>query len=157
MGAGGTAQNYTVEPDQPDLTGFTDQAVRCRRRSSTFDYFTEAIVGKSKSSRGDFTASEDDNVLVQGVSRDENAIGYFGYGYYAENQDKRKAVTIVSPKSGKPVLPSLESVIAREYQPLPRPIFIYVNAAEIARPMRLKLLVPRSRNSSSTTSMKGKN
>ncbi len=102
--------------------------------SGTFDYFTEAIVGKSKSSRGDFTASEDDNVLVQGVSRDVNAIGYFGYAYYAENQDKLKAVPIVNPKTGKPVLPSLEAVIAGEYQPLSRPIFIYVNAAEISRP-----------------------
>jgi phosphate transport system substrate-binding protein len=102
--------------------------------SGTFDYFTEAIVGKSKSSRGDFTASEDDNVLVQGVSRDVNAIGYFGYAYYAENQDKLKAVPIVNPKSGKPVLPSLEAVIAGDYQPLSRPIFIYVNAAAIDRP-----------------------
>jgi phosphate transport system substrate-binding protein len=102
--------------------------------SGTFDYFTEAIVGKSKSSRGDFTASEDDNVLVQGVSRDVNAIGYFGYAYYAENQDKLKAVPIVNPKSGKAVLPSLEAVIAGDYQPLSRPIFIYVNAAEISRP-----------------------
>ncbi|AOF83523.1 phosphate binding family protein [Methyloversatilis sp. RAC08] len=102
--------------------------------SGTFDYFTEAIVGKSKSSRGDFTASEDDNVLVQGVSRDVNAIGYFGYAYYAENQDKLKAVPIVNPKTGKPVLPSLEAVIAGDYQPLSRPIFIYVNAAEISRP-----------------------
>ena len=57
----------------------------------TFDYFTEAIVGKAKSSRGDFTACEDDNVLVQGVSRDVNALGYFGYAYYAENKDKLKA------------------------------------------------------------------
>lgn len=102
--------------------------------SGTFDYFTEAIVGKSKSSRGDFTASEDDNVLVQGVSRDVNAIGYFGYAYYAENKDKLNAVPIVNPKTGKAVLPSLESVIAGEYQPLSRPIFIYVNAAEANRP-----------------------
>ena len=102
--------------------------------SGTFDYFTEAIVGKSKSSRGDFTASEDDNVLVQGVSRDVNAIGYFGYAYYAENKDKLNAVPIVNPKTGKAVLPSLEAVIAGEYQPLSRPIFIYVNAAEANRP-----------------------
>ncbi len=102
--------------------------------SGTFDYFTEAIVGKSKSSRGDFTASEDDNVLVQGVSRDVNAIGYFGYAYYAENSDKLKAVPIVNPKTGKAVLPALETVIAGEYQPLSRPIFIYVNAAEANRP-----------------------
>jgi phosphate transport system substrate-binding protein len=71
--------------------------------SGTFDYFTEAIVGKAKSSRGDFTASEDDNVLVQGVSQDVNAIGYFGYAYYAENQAKLKAVPIVE-KAGKPAV-----------------------------------------------------
>ena len=69
--------------------------------SGTFDYFTEAIVGKAKSSRGDYTASEDDNVLVQGVARDVNALGYFGYAYYAENQDKLKAVPIID-KQGKP-------------------------------------------------------
>ena len=59
--------------------------------SGTFDYFTEAIVGKAKSSRGDFTASEDDNVLVQGVANDRNALGYFGFAYYIENQSKLKA------------------------------------------------------------------
>jgi phosphate transport system substrate-binding protein len=95
--------------------------------SGTFDYFTEAVVGKSKSSRGDFTASEDDNVLVQGVSRDVNALGYFGYAYYAENQDKLKAVPIVNPK-GQAVAPSLDSVLKGNYEPLSRPIFIYVNA-----------------------------
>ncbi|MFN3564666.1 MAG: PstS family phosphate ABC transporter substrate-binding protein [Burkholderiaceae bacterium] len=102
--------------------------------SGTFDYFTEAIVGKAKSSRGDYTASEDDNVLVQGVSRDVNAIGYFGYAYYAENKDKLKAVPIVE-KPGKPaVAPSVESVIDGSYQPLSRPIFIYVNVKSLARP-----------------------
>ena len=100
--------------------------------SGTFDYFTEAIVGKAKSSRGDFTASEDDNVLVQGVSQDANAIGYFGYAYYEENQDKLKAAAIVE-KAGKPaVLPSPETVMNGTYQPLSRPIFIYVNATAAA-------------------------
>lgn len=102
--------------------------------SGTFDYFTEAIVGKSKSSRGDFTASEDDNVLVQGVAGDVNAIGYFGYAYYAENQGKLKALPIIE-KDGKPaVSPSPETVIAGTYQPLARPIFIYVNAKSLAKP-----------------------
>lgn len=96
--------------------------------SGTFDYFTEAINGKSKASRGDFTASEDDNVLVQGVSRDVNALGFFGYAYYIENRDKLKSVPIVE-KEGKPaVAPSLETVVNGTYQPLARPIFIYVNA-----------------------------
>ena len=102
--------------------------------SGTFDYFTEAINGKSKASRGDFTASEDDNVLVQGVSRDVNALGFFGYAYYLENRDKLKAVPIVA-KDGKPaVTPSLETVMNGSYQPLARPIFIYVNARAAQKP-----------------------
>jgi len=95
--------------------------------SGTFDYFTEAVVGKSKSSRGDFTASEDDNVLVQGVSRDVNAIGYFGLAYYVENKDKLKAVPILNKGATKSVSPSLETVMDGTYQPLARPIFIYVS------------------------------
>ena len=101
--------------------------------SGTFDYFTEAVVGKSKSSRGDFTASEDDNVLVQGVSRDVNSLGYFGYAYYIENKDKLKAVPIVNEK-GQPVEPSMEAVLKGSYSPLARPIFIYVSAKSLARP-----------------------
>jgi phosphate transport system substrate-binding protein len=101
--------------------------------SGTFDYFTEAVVGKSKSSRGDFTASEDDNVLVQGVSRDVNGLGYFGFAYYVENKDKLKAVPIVNEK-GQPVLPSFDAVIAGTYTPLARPIFIYVNAKALGKP-----------------------
>src|SRR5688572_9077803 len=101
--------------------------------SGTFDYFTEAVVGKSKSSRGDFTASEDDNVLVQGVSRDINGLGYFGFAYYIENKDKLKAVPIVNEK-GQPVAPSMEAVEKGTYTPLARPIFIYVSAKSLARP-----------------------
>jgi phosphate transport system substrate-binding protein len=102
--------------------------------SGTFDYFTEAIVGKAKSSRGDFTASEDDNVLVQGVARDVNSLGYFGFAYYAENSKRVRAVPIVE-KAGKPaVSPSMETVIAGTYQPLSRPIFIYVNAKSVDKP-----------------------
>jgi phosphate transport system substrate-binding protein len=101
--------------------------------SGTFDYFTEAIVGKSKSSRGDFTASEDDNVLVQGVSRDENALGFFGLAYYHENQNKLKAAAIIE-KAGKPaVLPSVETVMKGTYQPLARPIFIYVSSKAVEK------------------------
>jgi phosphate transport system substrate-binding protein len=101
--------------------------------SGTFDYFTEAIVGKSKSSRGDFTASEDDNVLVQGVSRDVNGLGYFGYAYYIENKDKLKAVPIVNEK-GQPVEPSMDAVLKGSYSPLSRPIFIYVNVKSLGKP-----------------------
>jgi phosphate transport system substrate-binding protein len=108
--------------------------------SGTFDYFTEAIVGKAKSSRGDYTASEDDNVLVQGVQRDVNAIGYFGFAYYAENQGKLKSVPIIE-KAGKPaVKPSMESVLDGSYQPLARPIFIYVNAKSLERPEARKFV-----------------
>jgi phosphate transport system substrate-binding protein len=102
--------------------------------SGTFDYFTEAIVGKSKSSRGDFTASEDDNVLVQGVAGDINAIGYFGYAYFAENQGKLKALPIVEKDGKAAVSPSPETVVAGTYQPLARPIFIYVNSKSLAKP-----------------------
>ncbi|HXF65708.1 MAG TPA: PstS family phosphate ABC transporter substrate-binding protein [Burkholderiales bacterium] len=102
--------------------------------SGTFDYFTEAIVGKAKSSRGDYTASEDDNVLVQGVSRDVNAIGFFGFAYYLENKGKLKAVPIADKPGAKPVAPTMESVLNGSYQPLSRPIFIYVNAKSLARP-----------------------
>lgn len=102
--------------------------------SGTFDYFTEAINGKSKASRGDFTASEDDNVLVQGVARDIGSLGFFGFAYYEENKDKLKAVPIVD-KDGKPaVAPSIKTVIDGSYQPLARPIFIYVNAKSVDRP-----------------------
>lgn len=96
--------------------------------SGTFDYFTEATVGKAKSSRGDYTASEDDNVLVQGVSRDKGALGYFGFAYYIENQKKLKAVPIVAKTGSPAVLPSAVTVENGTYQPLSRPIFIYVNA-----------------------------
>ena len=95
--------------------------------SGTFDYFTEAVNGKSKASRGDFTASEDDNVLVQGVARNKNALGFFGLAYYVENKDKLKAVPIVEKAGAKPVSPSLDTVINGSYQPLARPIFIYVS------------------------------
>jgi phosphate transport system substrate-binding protein len=101
--------------------------------SGTFDYFTEAVVGKSKSSRGDFTASEDDNVLVQGVSRDVNGLGYFGYAYYIENKDKLKAVPIVNDR-GQAVEPSMDAVLKGTYTPLARPIFIYVNSKSLGKP-----------------------
>lgn len=100
--------------------------------SGTFDYFTEAVVGKSKSSRGDYTASEDDNVLVQGVSRDKGGLGYFGFAYYLENQKKLRAVGIDGGKG--PVMPSPDTVENGSYAPLSRPIFIYVNAKSMDKP-----------------------
>jgi phosphate transport system substrate-binding protein len=99
--------------------------------SGTYDYFTEAIVGKSHSSRGDFTASEDDNVLVQGVASDKNALGFFGLAYYEENKDKLKVIGIddSNDENGAgPILPSIETVKNKSYSPLGRPLFIYINS-----------------------------
>ena len=101
--------------------------------SGTFDYFTEAIVGKAKSSRGDFTASEDDNVLVQGVENNKNALGYFGFAYYVSHQERMRAVPIVNSK-GAPILPSIASVTDGSYEPLSRPLFVYVSANAARRP-----------------------
>ncbi len=131
----GAQQNVTkwnqVNPAWPD------QALKLfgpGADSGTFDYFTEAVVGKAKSSRGDYTASEDDNVLVKGVTMDKGALGYFGYAYYAENSKKLKAVPVVAA-SGKPaVSPSPETVKNGSYQPLSRPVFIYVSAKSLDKP-----------------------
>ncbi len=109
--------------------------------SGTFDYFTEAIVGKAKSSRGDYTASEDDNVVVQGVASDKGSLGYFGFAYYEENQNKLRAIPIVAKEGAPAVLPSLETVKDGSYQPLSRPIFIYVNAASAKSKPEVKAFV----------------
>lgn len=109
--------------------------------SGTFDYFTEAINGKSKASRTDYTPSEDDNVLVQGVSGNAGGLAYFGYAYYEENKDKLRAIPI-SAKAGSPaVMPSPEAVKDGTYQPLARPIFIYVNATSAAFKPEVKAFV----------------
>lgn len=105
--------------------------------SGTFDYFTEAIMGKSKQSRGDYTSSEDDNVIVQGISRDEFALGYFGFAYFEENQGSLKLVPVDdgNDANGKgPILPSPETVKDGSYFPLSRPIFIYAKVKSLERP-----------------------
>ena len=105
--------------------------------SGTFDYFTKAINGKEQASRGDFTASEDDNVLVHGVSSDLLALGFFGYAYYQENKDKLKLVPIDDQNETNgagPIEPTLTTVANGTYQPLSRPIFIYVNAKQAEQP-----------------------
>ncbi len=102
--------------------------------SGTFDYFTEAVNGKAKASRGDYLATEDDNVTVQFVSRDVNAIGYLGLAYYLENKDKLKAVKIKMDEKSPAVAPSIETVNKGTYQPLSRPIFIYVSEKSLAKP-----------------------
>lgn len=100
--------------------------------SGTFDYFTEAINGKSQACRADFTASEDDNVLVQGIAGDPNALGFFGFAYYGENRSRLKAVPIDGGKG--PVAPSEQSINDGSYEPLSRPIFIYVSKKASERP-----------------------
>lgn len=100
--------------------------------SGTFDGFTDKINGEEGASRTDYTPSEDDNVLVQGVSSDPNALGYFGYSYYEENQDQLKAIAIDNGDGA--VAPSVETVRDGSYAPLSRPIYIYVNAAAAEKP-----------------------
>lgn len=104
--------------------------------SGTFDYFTEAIAGKPKASRGDYTASEDDNVLVQGVEGNKNALGYIPYAYYAPHSSRLKAVGIEWEKNKVqgPVMPSPENVLAGTYNPLSRPLFIYVSRKSMDKP-----------------------
>jgi phosphate transport system substrate-binding protein len=104
--------------------------------SGTFDYFTEAVVGKAKSSRGDYTASEDDNVLVQGVEGNKYALGYVPYAYYAPHSSRMKALGIEWEKNKVqgPVLPSPENVLAGTYNPLSRPLFIYVSRKSMDKP-----------------------
>jgi phosphate transport system substrate-binding protein len=99
--------------------------------SGTYDYFTEAIIGKSGSSRGDYTASEDDNVLVQGIAGDKHGLGFFGLAYYEENKDKLKLVPVNNGESA--VLPSVETVKNGTYKPLSRPVFIYVSDSAAKR------------------------
>lgn len=109
--------------------------------SGTFDYFTEAIVGKAKSQRGDYTATEDDNITVKGVIGDVNAIGYLGFAYFAENAKQLRAVAIVNKPGSTAVLPSKEAIEEGTYQPLGRPIFIYVNAASAKSKPHVKAFV----------------
>ena len=101
--------------------------------SGTFDYFTDAIVGREGASRGDYTASEDDNVLVQGVSGDKYALGFFGFAYYHENKERLEIVPVQSEDSTEPVAPSFKTIANGTYQPLSRPLFIYVSKESAER------------------------
>ncbi len=106
--------------------------------SGTFDYFTEAVTGKSKASRGDYTASEDDNTLVLGVSNDKGALGFLPLSYYESNKAKLKLIPVVggekAPKKNAAVSPTKKTVIDGSYYPLSRPIFIYVSEASYKKP-----------------------
>lgn len=115
--------------------GFPNQEIKLYgpgTASGTFDYFTEAIVGKEDASRADYTASEDDNVLVQGVEGDASALGYFGYAYYVENRQRLKEVA-VDGGSGC-VHPNEQTIKSGSYKPLSRPLMIYVSRAALQRP-----------------------
>lgn len=133
------AQNEVTKWSQV-RAGWPDKTIRLFGPgvdSGTYDYFTKAVVGQEHKSRGDFTSSEDDNVLVQGVATDLYALGFFGFAYYSENADKLKLVPIEdgNDENGKgPIEPSEETVADGTYQPLSRPIFIYVNAGHANRP-----------------------
>jgi len=105
--------------------------------SGTYDYFTQAIIGEEHSSRGDYTSSEDDNVLVQGIASDKHALGFFGFAYYRENASQLKLVPVDDGKADNgdgPVAPSIATVNDGTYQPLSRPIFVYVSRLEAERP-----------------------
>ncbi|MDA1174317.1 MAG: PstS family phosphate ABC transporter substrate-binding protein [Chloroflexi bacterium] len=124
---GSTINNWNqVRPSSPD------QELRLYgpdTDSGTFDYFTEEINGESQVSRSDYTASADDNVLVQGVGGDKNALGYFGFAYYTENTDKLRAIAI--DNGAGCVEPTVETIESGEYAPLSRPLFLYVNRASL--------------------------
>ena len=101
--------------------------------SGTFDYFTEVINGRARASRTDYQASEDDNVLVRGVSGERGGLGYFGFSYYDENQSSLRAVQIRNPKTGQRVAPGVQSVQSNSYKPLGRPLFIYAKGSSFKR------------------------
>ncbi len=100
--------------------------------SGTFEFFTEKINKKAKDARTDFTPSEDDNVLVQGIAGDKDAMGYFGFAYYEENMDKLKVLKIDDGKG--PIEPTAQTIKDKTYSPLSRPLFIYVNKAKMNQP-----------------------
>ena len=118
-----------VRPEWPDLPL---KLYGAGADSGTFDYFTEAVNGKAKSIRADYTPSEDDNVLVQGIENDKGALGFIPYAYYAPHATRMKALGINGGKGV--VLPSEKTVIDGSYAPMSRPLFIYVKASEAKRP-----------------------
>lgn len=128
--SGSTVKNWSQV-----RSGFPDRPLRLYgpdTDSGTFDFFTEEINGEAQVSRADYTASADDNVLVQGISGDRNALGYFGYAYYAENADKLKLVAVDNGDGC--VTPTPDTILSGEYEPLTRPLFIYVNKKSLDRP-----------------------
>ncbi len=102
--------------------------------SGTFEFFTEAIVGKAKAQREDVQGSSDDNILVIGVSGDPDGLGYFGYAYYAANGKKLRAIAVQKSADSKPVMPSPETVLDKSYAPLSRPLYIFVKNSSLRKP-----------------------
>jgi phosphate transport system substrate-binding protein len=130
-------QGSTVNNWNQVRSTFPDQKLTlfgAGRDSGTFDYFTEAINGKAKQSRSDYTASEDDNVTVRGVENDKGAMGYFGFSYYEENKSRMKVLKIDGEKGGGCVEPTSDTVLKNTYVPLSRPLFIYVRTTSLAKP-----------------------
>ena len=116
--------------------GFPDEPLKLfgpGTDSGTFDYFTEVVNGKSRASRSDFSASEDDNVLVQGVSGERGGMAYFGFSYFIENQSRLNAIQITNPKTNQCVAPSKATVFNNTYRPLARPLFIYAKGSSFKR------------------------
>jgi phosphate transport system substrate-binding protein len=101
--------------------------------SGTFDYFTEAINGRARASRADYQASEDDNVLVQGVSGEQGGMAYFGFSYFNENRSRLNAIQVRNPKTDQCITPSIQTVHNETYKPLARPLFVYVKGASFKR------------------------
>jgi phosphate transport system substrate-binding protein len=102
--------------------------------SGTFEFFTEAIVGKQRAQRKDVQASPDDNVLVTGVAGDRDGLGYFGYAYYVANKNTLRAVPIKKDAAAKAILPNPDTILSKEYSPLSRPLFIYVKNQSMKQP-----------------------
>jgi phosphate transport system substrate-binding protein len=120
-----------VDPSWPDKS----IVLYCPDKDSgTFEFFTEAIVGKAKSQRDDVQASSDDNTLVNGVAGDKDGLGYFGYAYFAANNQKLRAIPVQKGRDAKPVMPNPETVLNKTYAPLSRPLFIYAKNSALSRP-----------------------
>ena len=133
-------QNQDLEGHRRDLAGRNIILYSPDNDSGTFEFFTEAIVGKAKSQRDDVQPSSDDNTLVNGVAGDADGMGYFGYAYFANNQDKLRAVAIQNGAVASPVLPSPATIADKTYTPLSRPLYIYVKNSAAKRPEVAKFL-----------------
>ena len=134
--AEGQVTNWNqVRPDWPDQRL---QLYGPGVDSGTFDYFTETVNGEAQASRGDFTASEDDNVLVQGISGDKNSLGYFGYAYYTENSELLRALAVDGGQGC--VYPTTATINDGSYFPLARPLFVYVSKASMEHPVFLEFM-----------------